>query len=207
MAVRDHGGDGCDVLKKSEEAKALAKEFSTPARELTSVMGGEKIAEPLLYDKTTLFHQFRELKLQGIIKRLLKEAIEAKKEVNIDEAITEACHELEIKREWADKYFESARYKRWYADRMREIEDHSGLSIEYLASIHKDNLEGRKKLTSSQLDSAKELGDRIWPKVSRIEHEISQKENTTLDDLPDYQKKVDELEAQFRQVIPVTNGE
>lgn len=191
-------------MSQSDEAKKLAKDFETPSRTLTPVMGGTKIAEPLLYDKTTLFHQFRELKLQGTIKRLLKEAIEAKREIDINQAITDACNELEIKREWADKYFESNRYKKWYADRMKEIEDHSGLSIEYLASIHKDNLEGKKILTSSQLDSAKELGDRIWPKVSKIEHEISQKESTTLDDLPDYQKKVDELEEQFRKAIPAS---
>lgn len=193
-------GDGGGVSR--EEADDLAKEFSTTARKLTAVQNGARILEPLIYDKATLVHRFQELKLQSKIRQIVKEAIDAKKEVDVNEAIQAACEELQVKRAWADKYFESNRYKRWYVDRMKEIEDHSGLSIEYLASKHKDNLEGRTKLTSSQLESAKELGDRIWPKVSKIEHEISQKEASTLDDLPDYQKKVDELEEKFKSALP-----
>lgn len=189
-------------MRQAEEAKVLAKEFSTPARELTAVQNGAKILEPLIYEDRTLFHQFRALKLQSHIRLIIRQAIDAKREVDVADAIAQACQEIGVKREWADKYFESGRYKKWYADRMKEIEDHSGLSIEYLASAHKDNLEGRKKLTSSQLESAKELGDRIWPKVSKIEHEISQKDANTLDDLPDYQKKVDELEQKFKAALP-----
>lgn len=195
------------IRNRAEEAEGLAKDFSTEARELRATNEGRTIVEPLLYDESTYFHQFKELKLQGKIREIIKQAIDFKREVNVEDAINQACEELNIKRDWADKYFASPRYKRWYADRMREIEDHSGLSIEYLAAKHKDNLEGRLKLTSSQLDSAKELGDRIWPKVSKIEHEISQKELTTLDELPDYEKKVAELEQKFRASLPALDAE
>ena len=187
----------------TDSAKELAKEFSTPARKLTPVQNGRQILEPLVYQDKTLFHQFKELKLQSKIRSIMKQALVANVEVDLGLVIDQACMDLGISREWADKYFESNRYKSWVQDRTKEIEDHEGLSIEYLASKHKDNLEGRIKLTSSQLDSAKELGDRIWPKVSKIEHEISQKEAVTLDDMPDYQKKVEELEQKFKDAIPV----
>lgn len=188
---------------RAEEAKALAKEFSTPARELKSVQGGEKIAEPLLFEPTNYFHHFNELKLQSALRPLLKAAIESKEMTSFEDLLTQACQDLNINKEWATKYFDSPRYKRWYADRMKEIEAHQGISIEYLAHKHKANLEGEIRLTSSQLDSAKELGDRFWPKISRIEHEISRKESVTLDDLPDYAKKVEELENKLKGSITV----
>ena len=186
----------------TDKAEELAKEFSTPARQLTSVQNGRTILEPLIYEDKTLFHQFRELKLQSRIRQILRQAIDSKVDVDLQDVITQACMDLGVSRSWADKYFKSTRYAKWVQDRTKEIEDHSGLSIEYLASKHKENLEGRIKLTSSQLDSAKELGDRIWPKVSKIEHEISQKEAVTLDDMPDYQKKVEELEQKFKEALP-----
>jgi len=34
--------------------------------------------------------------------------------------------------------------------------------------------------------------------------EISQKEAVTLDDMPDYQKKVEELEQKFKEAMPPT---
>jgi len=188
----------------TDKAKELVKEFSTPARQLTSVQNGRTILEPLIYEDRTLFHQFHELKLQSRIRQILRSAMEAKIDVNLEDVIAQAAMDLGLSKTWVDKYFKSTRYQKWVADRMKEIEDHTGLSIEYLASKHKDNLEGTLKLTASQLDSAKELGDRIWPKVSKIEHEISQKEAVTLDDMPDYQKKVEELEQKFKEAMPPT---
>lgn len=190
------------MKNKTKEADKLAKEFSTPARELKAIQQGNKILEPLLFEKEDYFHKFSELKLQSALKPLLKQAIESKQTFDFDQLVTEACQDLKLDPQWAIKYFKSPRYLKWYKDRVTEIEGHLGLSVEYLANKHKDNLEGRINLTSGQLDSAKELGDRIWPKVSKIEHEISQKEMTTLDDLPDYEKKVNDLEKRFRDSIP-----
>lgn len=192
------------VLKtKAQEGHELAREFSTPSRKLVSVLHGDKIVEPLLFEKENYFHKFNELKLQSALRPLLKQAMDSKQSFNFEDLVKQACQDLGLDNDWATRYFDSPRYKRWYADRVREIEAHLGLSVEYLASKHKDNLEGSLKLSSSQLESAKELGDRIWPKVSKIEHEISQKESTTLDDMPDFDKKVEEYEKKLKEALPL----
>lgn len=166
-------------------------------------MGGERIIEPLLFEPENYFHHFNELKLQSALRPLLKAALESAEAVDFKALLAEACMTCHVSQEWAERYFESKRYKKWYSDRMKEIEAHKGISVEYLAGKHKANLEGDIRLTSSQLESAKELGDRFWPKVSKIEHEISRKEDVTLDNMPDYEKKIAELEQKLKEGMSV----
>lgn len=183
------------------KAEEMAREFSTPARKLRVVQQGTKIIDPLLFSKENYTHRFNELRLLSKMRQFIQESIQAEKLISPEEAIKNACMELGLDEVWADKFLGSPRYARWAEDRIKEIQDHLEISVPYLASKHRDNLEGTIKLTSSQLESAKELGDRFWPKTSRIEHQIEQKNSNTLDDLPDYQKKVEDLEKQMKDSI------
>jgi len=189
-------------MDRLEEAKALAEEFSTAARKLVPSPDGKTIFAPLLADKQLLDLRFKELQIQRAVKAALTAALQSKVFIDPEEALTQACLETGIDREWARNYFASPRYKKWFVDRMEEISANLGLSIEYLALKHKQNIEGDIKLTSGQLESLKELGDRFWPKISRIEHQVETKQSTTLDDLPDFQRRVDELEEKLRSSIP-----
>lgn len=188
-------------IKRSDEAKKLAKEFSTPARELTSVMGGTKIAEPLIYVHKTLFHQLYELRFHSKIKKLINEAIEAEELPDLDEIFQQACDETKVTKEWADKYFQSRRYKAWVEDRVKEIKDHDDLTIPLLRNIELQSIRGEIKLTDGQHKSLERVEKRIWPEVTRQDITISKKETNTLDDMPDYQKKVEELEQKLKNSV------
>lgn len=185
-------------MSRITEAQELAKEFSTPARGLAAIQQGEKIAEALLFSKETYFHKFSELKLQKAIRKLLEQAVSAQETVDLETAVSQACEDLRLDKEWAVKYFNSPRYKRWLDDRIQEIEENSGLTIQYLMTLEMKNIRGDVTLTPSQHQSLERVEKRVWPEVSKIEHQISQKDAVTLDDMPDYQKKVDELEKALK---------
>lgn len=188
-------------MKKSEEARILAKEFSTPARALSSIQNGARIAEPLIYVHRTLFHQLYELRFHSKIKKLINEAIEAEELPDLDEIFQQACEEAHVTKEWADKYFTSSRYKAWVADRVREIQDHDDLTIPLLRNIELQSIRGEIKLTDGQHKSLERVEKRVWPEVTRQDIVISKKESNTLDDMPDYQKRVDDLEKKFKGSI------
>ena len=192
------------MKRKSEAAKELAQEFPTPARKLMAVETGRVILEPLLFEETLYRHKFDELRLQKALRDIFRAAAESKTVVSVDQAISDACSELGLKREWADKYFAGNRYKRWFADRLMELEANTGISVEYVALKHKQNIEGEIRLTSSQLESLAQIGDRLWPKVSKIEHQIERKEADSLDEMPDFEKKVNELQPQLQMAVVPT---
>jgi len=187
-----------------EESRALAKEWSTPARELVSVMGGEKIAEPLIYVHKTLFHQFYELRFHSKIKALIQQALDAEELPKLDEIFEQACKDASVTKEWAEHYFESNRYKTWLKDRVQELKDQDDLTIPFLRNIELKVIKGEIKLDSGQHQSLERMEKRIWPEVTRQDITITKKEAVTLDDLPDYEKKVQELEKKFRDAIPTT---
>lgn len=191
-------------MNKRDEAKALAKEFSTPARELTAIQQGTRIAEPLIYVHRTLFHQLYELRFHSKIKKLINEAIEAEELPNLDEIFQQACDETKVTKEWADKYFQSARYKAWVKDRVREIQDHDDLTIPLLRNIELKSIRGEIKLTDGQHKSLERVEKRIWPEVTRQDITITKKESNTLDDMPDYNRKVEELEEKLKKSIGTT---
>lgn len=189
-------------MKKTDEAAALAKEFSTPARKLLAVQQGTKIAEPLIYVHKTLFHQLYELRLHSKIKRLINDAIEADELPDLELIFQQACEEASVTREWADAYFESQRYKAWVKDRVQEIQDHDDLTIPLLRNIELRSIRGEIKLTDGQHKSLDRVEKRVWPEVTRQDIVISKKESNTLDDMPDYQKRVDDLEERMKKAIP-----
>lgn len=191
------------MKSRPDEARELAREFSTPARQLTAVQGGVKIAEPLIYAHRTLFHQLYELRFHGRIKKLISEAIEADELPDLEGIFQQACEETGVKREWADKYFESQRHRAWVKDRIREIQDHDDLTIPLLRGIELKSIRGEIKLTDGQHKSLERVEKRVWPEVTRQDIVISKKESNTLDDMPDYERKVQELEQRMRAAIPV----
>lgn len=188
-------------MKESDEAKALAKEFSTPARQLTVVQGGRIIVEPLVYVHKSLFHQLYELRFHGRIKKLIQESMDADEIPDLEEVFQQACDETKVTKEWAEEYFASGRYKAWVKDRVQEIQDHDDLTIPFLKRMELQSIRGEIKLTDSQHKSLDRVEKRVWPEVNRQDIVISKKESNTLDDMPDYQKKVDELEAKFRRSL------
>lgn len=188
-------------LTQSEEARALAKEFSTPARGLLSIQQGDKIAETLLFSKELYLHKFNELKLQKAIRSLLEQAVDANEPLDLEKATQEACRDMGLDPAWAVKYFNSPRYARWLNDRVQEIEENAGVTIKYLLSLEMRNIRGEIALSSSQHQSLERVEKRVWPEISRIDHTIQQKEAVTLDNMPDYQKKVEDLEAKLKAKV------
>lgn len=181
------------------EGKDLAKEFSTPARELMAIENGTKIAEPLIYVKKTLFHQLYELRFHSKIKALINQAIEADELPNLEQIFDQACEDAKVTKEWAEKYFQSNRYKTWLADRVKELKDQDDLSISYLRNIEMSVISGERKLDSGQHQSMDRLMKRVWPEVTKQDITISKKETNSLDEMPDYDKRVEELEKKLKE--------
>ena len=192
------------VKEDVEEAKALAKEWSTPSRTLTAEQHGAVVLEPLVYVHKTLFHRLYELRLHSKIKALIQQAMEAQELPDLDEIFLQACKDASVNKEWAGEYFKSNRYKAWVADRMQEIQDQDDLTIPFLRSIELKSIRGEIKLASGQHQSLERMEKRVWPEVTRQDITISKKESVTLDELPDYEKRVEELEKKFREAIPTT---
>lgn len=192
------------MREDKKEAEELAREFSTPSRKLTAVQHGRVILEPLLYVHKDLFHQLYELRLHGKIRTLIEEAMKADELPDLDEIFTQACKDSKVTEEWAEKYFKSQRYNAWVKDRIQEIQDHDDLTIPLLRNIELQSIRGEIKLTDGQHKSLDRVEKRIWPEVTRQDITISKKETNSLDDLPDYQKKVDELERKMRESLPTS---
>lgn len=186
---------------KTDESKQLAKEFSTPARQLTSVQSGERIAEPLIYIHKTLFHKFRELKLHSAIKALINQAIESHETLDLETVFIQACHETGVTEEWAQEYFQSTRYKTWLEDRVKELNDQDDLTIPYLRNIELQSIRGEVKLTDGQHKSLERMEKRVWPELTRQEITLKKADSVTLDEMPDYQRKVDELQKKLEGQI------
>ena len=124
--------------------------------------------------------------------------------MSVDEAIASACADADLEFDWAKRHLRSRRYKEWVADRMAELEEMEGLTPAYIALKHKLNIEGEIKLNLSQQGSLSEIGDRIWPKVQKIEQRLEVQEGYSMDDLMQARKEVDALE---QKLVDAKRGE
>lgn len=175
------------------EASDTAKLLKTKARRTFPI--GKSVIEVSPFKPVVFFHRAKELKFQ---KALFGAMLESN---DVDGAIFKACCEINEGVEWADKYFRSPRYKAWLADRMEEIEANAGLTVGYIAKKHKDNIDGTVKLTSSQLSSLEQLGERIWPKVTKVEARVEAVVPQAMDDLMKAKSEVDALEVKLREAL------
>lgn len=177
------------------EATALAKEFSTPARRIVHSADGKIVLDlsPLTRPHTL---KIQELRFQHYFRNYFEQVIEGK--LDFEEALGQAAEDAQVSVGWADRYLRSGRYKRWLADRMAEWEVVLGITPKYIALLHKRNVEGKIKLTSTQQVSLSELGDRVWPKVQKVEHKVQEVEGYSMDELTTAQKDVEALEAQVK---------
>lgn len=171
------------------EPQQLAREFSTKARALRAV--GSVVLDKSPLTGETYILRARELRLQKALLRALDENEEP------GAALARACFESGVTMTFAKSFFDSARYKRWIADRMEELEINERITPGFIAKKHLDNIEGRLSLTSQQLVSLQELSDRVWPKVQKVEMRMGKVEMTSMDDLLAARNDVDELEKKL----------
>lgn len=178
--------------------KALAKEFSTPSRQLVHA-GAGRIIEQSPLTKTLCELRVKELRFLHHLNPYFTEAETGK--IPYDEAVEMAALNANVKPEWAKRYLASKRYKRWVKDRMDEASVRMGLTVEYLMKKHQDNVEGRARLSISQQQSLSELGERIWPKTQRIEHQVEAIDSRGMDEMMRVRADVEVLETKLKEAI------
>lgn len=184
------------------EAKVLAKEFSTPANPMVAV-GNKLVASYSIFDKKIRFPPINGLKFEHMFKKYLPRII--KGELSVAEAIGNASLESGVPLEWLEKYFKGKRYKNWFKARWEELEVAEGVTPGYIIKKHHDNIEGRVKLSISQLNSLSELASfGILPKVQKVEHLVEEKGVASMDDLLKAKDEVTALEEKLKHAIETT---
>ena len=184
------------------EAKILAKEFSTPANPLVAV-GHKLVASYSYLDKKIRFPPVNGLKFEHTFKKYLPKII--KGELSVAEAIGNASLESGVSLDWLEKYFKGKRYKNWFKARWEELEIAEGVTPGYIIKKHHDNIEGKVKLSLSQLNSLSELASfGILPKVAKIEHTVEDKTASSMDELLKTRDEVNALEAKLKNAIETT---
>lgn len=179
----------------ASDVKSLTKEFSTPARKLISSSDGRIIVDVSPLDRKAHFPRIEVLRFQHFFKAYFPKILDGT--LTADEAIAGACTDANVSQDFINRHLKSKSYKQWVADRMAELEASEGITPAYIAMKHKLNIEGEIKLSMSQQSSLGELGDRIWPKVQKIEQTVTEKQSYSMDDLKKAKDEVDDLEKRL----------
>lgn len=185
-----------DLIPRTDmsEAAQLAKEFSTPARKLIHSQDGTIIIDLSPIGKPHLL-KIQELRFQHYFRNFFEKVISG--ELSLEEAMARASADANVTLEWTEKYLKSGRYKRWLKDRINELEAALGITPKSIALKHLQNIDGKIKLNLSQQASLSELGDRVWPKVQKIEHQVKADETYSMDELAKARDEVDALEKRL----------
>lgn len=181
-------------------ADALAREFSTKSRTLKRVKGTrDLVVEISAITKDKTFLKLKELRFLHYLRPFFVD-IESGN-MTFDIAVEKASAEAGVELKWAKGYLSSSRYRRWMEDRVEEAAVRAGVTVEYLMSKHVANIEGRAKFSLSQLQSLDQLGERIWPKTQRIEHQVEAKDSRGMDEMMKVREDVEALERKLKQAI------
>lgn len=178
----------------------LAARFSTGSRLLRGAPHGYGVAEVSVLTGRVRLLRLPELRFLHYLRGYF-EGIEAS-DVSEGEAVRGAAGKAGVTEEWAGRYLKSKRYKAWVADRLAEVAIREGVTVEYLMKKHKANVEGAgPRLTMSQQKSLEELGERIWPKTSRVEHQVEAKDSRGMEEIAKVREEVDALETKLKEAV------
>ena len=175
------------------ESKDLARRFSTPARPVQAI-GNEFLERSPLTDEI-FFHRKTELRFQDALARALENGIKR------DPAIAKAAFEVGVTVDWAIKYLDSPRYKRWSEDRFKEICINHGMTQEWFLAQQFEIYSGKLNKTDLQMRALEAIGKRIAPEVTKMDLKVEKAEPVSMDELLKAQAEVDALEQKLKQAI------
>lgn len=182
------------------EITQLAREFSTSHRKLRTLNSRTAVEVSPLTRKIT-FPTLNELRLQHHLGKFFDQI--EKSDVSFEEGFARACASAQVSVTWATRHLKSKKYKRWEADRWSEVAAREGLTQGYLAEKIRKGIDGLVKYDDSQKFCIDQATRRVWPEVSKIEHEVTQKDASSMDELMKARDEVNELEKKLRDAVSI----